>query len=128
MQVSTFKAFDLKRNNLLNRLQARVNVPIELLPLTKAIELPKLAKLPTPKTTQQRKEFIFYEYKLIEKRLGKKLVAKGVQLPTVIYDCTPPTQQAPIVKIKEGFMDNIGEIIDSNYNTIPLPNNNMFNL
>ena len=120
MQVSTFKAFHLKRNNLVNRLQTKVKLSIEPLSSTKAIELPKLNKLPTLKTPQQRKELISYEYKLIEKRLGKKLAAKAMLLPPIIYDCSPPSQQETIVKIKGGFMDNIGEIIDSNYNTIPL--------
>ena len=126
MQISTFKAFYLKRNNLVNRLQTRVKLSIETIPPLEVKELPKLTKLPTPKTSLQRKELISYEYKLIEKRLGKKLAAKGVPLPLVIYNCTPPTQRAPVIKIKGGFMDNIGEIIDSNYNTIPLPKNAMF--
>lgn len=126
MQISTFKAYQLKRNNLVNRLQTRVKLSIETIPPIEIIELPKLIELPTLKTPRQRKEFISNNYKLIEKRLGKKLAAKGVQLPPIIYDCTPPTQQAPEVKIKGGFMDNIGEIIDSNYNTIPLPKNAMF--
>ena len=121
MQVSTFKAFHLKRNNLVNRLQTRVKIFTKPLPLIKAIELPKLIELPSQKITQQRKESISYEYKLIEKRLGKKLAAKGMLLPPKIYDCKPPTQHATIVKIKGGFMDNIGEIIDNNYNTIALP-------
>ena len=121
MQVSTFKAFHLKGNKLVNRLQTRVKLSIKTLPPIKVIELPKLTELPTPKTTRQRKELISYEYKLLEKKLGKKLAAKGVQLPPIIYDCAPLTQRVAIVKIKGGFMDNIGEIIDSNYNTIALP-------
>ena len=126
MQISTFKAYHLKSKYLVSRLQTRVKLPIKTLPPTKAIELPKPNELPIPKTPKKSKELIYYEYKLIEKRLGKKLAAKGMLLPPVIYDCLPPTQQAPIVKIKGSFMDNIGEIIDSNYNTIALPKNTMY--
>ena len=109
---------NLKRNNLVNRLQTRIKLSIKTIPPLEIKELPKLTEPPIPKTPQQRKEFIFYEYKLIEKRLGKKLAAKGVLLPPIIYDCKPPPQQ--VTKMNGGFMDNIGEIIDSNYNTIPL--------
>ena len=128
MQILKCDAFHLRRKNLVNRLQTRVKLSIEPIPPIKVLELPKLTELPTPKTPPPRKEFISHEYKLIEKRLGKKLAAKGMLSPPIIYDCTPPTQQTPIVKIKGGFMDNIGEIIDSNYNTISLSKNKIFNL
>ena len=123
MQISTFKAIQLKANNLVNRLHTRLKKTTQHLPAivppAYIAEIPKPVKLPIPKPPLQRKELIFYEYKLIEKRLGKKLAAKGVVLPPALNDCTP--LQAPIVKIKGGFMDNIGEIIDNNYNTIALP-------
>ena len=118
MHTSTIQA---KTNNLVNRLHTSLEINIEPFPPIKVIKLSKLTDLPTSKTPRQRKELISYEYKLLEKRLGKKLAAKGVQLPPINYDCTPPTEQAPVIKmIKGGFMDNIGEIIDSNYNAIPL--------
>lgn len=126
MHIATLNTTKNKTNNLVNRLQTRVELSIETLPPIKVIELPKLTELPTPKTARQRKELIYFEYKLIERRLGKKLAAKGTLLPHIKNDCIlplplPPTQQAAVIKMKGGFMDNIGEIIDSNYNTISLP-------
>ena len=123
---------NLKAKKLVLRLHTRVKVSIKPLPLPtplfNPIEICQPIKLTPEKAPRKRKEQIYYEYKLIEKRLSKKLAAKGMLLHPIIYDCEPLQQQAIIVKIKGGFMDNIGEIIDSNYNTITLPKNNLFNL
>ena len=107
MQAPTLKAILLKANNLANRLHTRLKKTTQHLPAivppAYIAEIPKPVKLPIPKPPLKRKELIFYEYKLIEKRLGKKLAAKGVLFPPINYDCTPPIQQAPIVKIKEAL-------------------------